>query len=337
MQTSHVRSLALASCLAAFTAPAPGQIVVEVRTVMPWSASTRTGTTSVPANAWLASGDGVLSEERLTGCTALATSALTFAGTATTADLLLLDHAVSGSSFGTCTSGRADTGPNALRVSLRAPAPIAGQLRITVAGTGSRSFNQARATCSIDVDEDGAVEFAGDTNTTPTPMLDGSVELPWTVGPTPRTLLLNTSATAFPPYFLVTRGDVSVRVEFRAGSGRLDRVGDACGPQHTGALLKDHDGWRLRLDATSAQQAPMTWLAVGQQTVALPLPPTGCVLRTDPFLALPAVWAGGRWSFTVPLPDPLPRFAVRTQIAECVLVQGVPHWHLSEALHLRLP
>jgi hypothetical protein len=331
--SSHATGIIAAILL--LTATLAAQIGVEVRTVTPMTVSTTGGAPSIPANTVLASGQGVTSTGGTT-CQETATTNVTFSSTPTTADVLFRSNAHSGSIFGQCTASSAFAGENTLRVSLTSPVPVSGRVIVSVVGIGNTSLNSSDATYAIDVGDDGSTESAARAYTVPGNALAAFVERPIVLGPTPLPILLQASATAYPPYFGSTHGYADITVTFRSASGRLDLVGAQCGPTLNGTLVGDHDGHRLLLHATSTLAAPWAFLAIGTQDLAFALPPTQCLLRTDPSALAPIGFAGSAWSLRVTLPTPLTPLDLRAQVVAATLMPEL-HWHTSEGLRVRLP
>ena len=153
-----------------------------------------------------------------------------------------------------------------------------------------------------------------------------------TLGATPLPVLVAVQNSA-----VAGSATMNVSVRFLPTGSRLARSGPACGPTLAGSLLTDVSSSALTLGVRNSSVSPDAFLVLGLSQVVVPIPPTGCVLRTD---IVAPVWvpisangtASLRWTFG-------PQFAV-TCYAQYIVatdIAGVSHWHTSELLAIRFP
>jgi hypothetical protein len=133
--------------------------------------------------------------------------------------------------------------------------------------------------------------------------------------------------------------DSRVTVRFRPSAGVLRTIGSPCGPEfgavyeRTATLKPQH----LTL-LVSGSSAPVYGLyAFGIQSLSLPLPPLGCVLRTNPLVTVPAsVTSTGEATLALPLPATVGIGQYFIQYAAVVPHAGGTAWTMSNALELRV-
>ena len=309
------------------------QIGVEVRTVTPLTAQSGANQLSIPANTLLSSSQGIDAGYTSGACYSVASSSVTFSSTATSADVSFQNRAVSTSLMNQCGAGPSTVGSHTIRVSLTSPAPVSGHVLVSLSALASVSLNRSDASWTIDVGDDATPELSGMATQASTAFVERHAVL----GTVPLGILITTRVFAGHPYQSQTNGFANFTIAFRPTPGRVSAIGSPCGPRLTGTLAQGGNLASFRLAAASTSQAQATYLIVGTQDLTVVLPPTACVLRTDPLLVAPVVVSNGAWSFTLPLATPFAATDVRAQFLEGLLVNNVPHWHLSEGIRLRLP
>ena len=324
--------------VAGFAETATAQVLVEVRTVTQLDATAGLLQQSIPHNTLLSSPQGVqVGQTTGPSCSTLGSANVTFAGGASTARTTFVNTATCHNGPSCIIGNESSAGPHSVRVSLSSPVPVTGHVLVSMSGsTGIGYMSNAVASWRIDVGDDRSVESSGGISGNGS--ASGFVERPLVLGPVPSNILLeaHVRARAY-PFLGSASANMTLTVDFRAGPGRLSTIGAPCGPQLVGTLRRNGTASDLRLDASSTVRAPNAFLLVGTQALSLALPPTGCVLRTDPILAAPVTMTNGTWSFGLPLPEPFPALDLRMQFVEGQVVNGVPHWHLSESIRMVLP
>lgn len=115
----------------------------------------------------------------------------------------------------------------------------------------------------------------------------------------------------------------------------LRAYGTSCGGmQMTGSVSKVAGALRLDLAVRQAPVTPLAALVIGAQGAALPLPPSACLLLTEPWIVLPlGLDARGAADVAVPLP-PLPALLAHLQALAALDQGGVPAWRTSAGLRL---
>ncbi|MEZ5962979.1 MAG: hypothetical protein R3F56_03940 [Planctomycetota bacterium] len=333
---SSIPHVLFASGLTACTLAA--QIHIEARTADTMTARTTAGSQTIAPGSALASGQGVNSTYRssIGNCTASAMAQVLFSGTSAGATAAFTNSARSDEQF-FCSGGPANAGQHAVIVALSSPIPVAGYIRVTATPSRQASaFSYAAASYGVDVGVDGSFELRGGTNPLQPTTSPDFVELPVVLGSTPLHIRLEAAAEVAQPFGPVS-ASMRLDLAFVAGAGRWTEFGSPCGAHLESRLWKQGNSAGLSFGLTSTTPTPHAFLVAGTQDLAVPVPPTGCVLRTDLLVFVPVDLANGPREFALPLTVQLPVLDVRFQLLSGVPQAGGTAWHTSQAHWLQLP
>lgn len=329
---------------------ATSQVTVSLSTANTWQATAGASTQTLPQGTNLDAGGGVSASESTssglcqgTGAGASCDVAPVLAGTSFSATVTTL--ASSSSQF--CAAPGGSTGPNLLHATLTAPQPTFVRVRLELEkaqGILSIVYRRiAPATISI-VGSPITLSVARGASAVPPPM---DVVVPVDANGT--VLAITTSAQAS-----LGLGINSTDAEYVTARISFDVLGIApvpnisvtpiglpCGSMLAGTVLPPAPGPTatvdLQLSVSQAPVWPASFLIVGLDDIQVPIPPTGCPLRTSILVPLPVpVSPAGTIQVKVPIAAGLSPIDLRVQHLVGNLIGGQEQWHTSQALRVQV-
>ncbi|MBK8980591.1 MAG: hypothetical protein IPM29_32205 [Planctomycetes bacterium] len=328
-----MRMSSLAPLLALLTAcPATAQVTASAFADTELVAVANGVRTTLPRGTRLLDGMGVSADDPNFSCPANSAASIRILPQGSDLTFRFANGATASGNVFACL-GRASAGSHAVLVTLAASQPTRGRIRITT--TVPRALE---AMFSVDVGNDGVIEMASDLFAAG--QVAGLLEMPVTLDTAglPIRIVANAVAVASPVFPFAT-AQMDVEVKFLAGDGRLVPIGQPCGPA-LGGFLVDHpvDRHALVLGVTGSPVTPHAFFGLGITQINLPIPPLGCVLRTDILIpVLTPVSSSGTAALRIPLGASLPRGDVIVQYLAATVGTGGTVWRTSDALLVHLP
>ncbi len=250
------------------------------------------------------------------------------------ATLASLNVALTGATvtYGTYASSICANGASAsgvILLTLSAATPTAGSLHLD-SGQSSGSY-------SVDIGNDGSIEFGGSN-----PLISTqAAAFPLVVDAAGIQVLVRAqSSAATIPFASSSSTDLTLTF---ATDGIVVPYGSACGPElaaryytATGLVtVEDFD-----FTATNSPVTPYAFFVLGVQPLNLVIPPLSCVLRTGILVPVPTtVSPAGKATWNLPVPPGIGPVDVRVQYLAATVdpTSGAVVWRTSEAMRLRLP
>ncbi|MBK8979004.1 MAG: hypothetical protein IPM29_24170 [Planctomycetes bacterium] len=230
-----------------------------------------------------------------------------------------------------CGVAPSTAGAHDVLVTLTAPQPTAGALRVSARGSNGRWF-------SIDIGNDGSAELVDQGDT----LVTQEYEVPILIDSTGVGVRLSASAVNQSGLFWST-GSATLAVEFLQSGGRLTRIGAPCGVDLTGhyELIDPFFSTgveRFVFQGSNAPPWPAAFFVIGTTDTWLPIPPSNCPFRTD--LLIPVFVTlnpAGQAAVTLNVPAGFVRTDFRIQFLVGMAQGGLEYWNMSEALRVRYP
>ena len=328
MQPQRVTMLLYLAC-----APITAQPSATIQTATALTATVGSETQTLAAGTNISSGTLVSVTETppllLPGCIALtASTRVTNQAVGNDVTVTLSSDISASPGFSTCTTSASCGGE--ILVTLSAPQPTGGNLEVHVGNQPAGFPGIIVSDGYADLHDDGDIEIRAGV---PIPRVPGSnrLDLPVVLDPNGITVRLSTTSSV---QLFTTQ--MNVTIKFTAGFGNLELAGSPCGPSLTAIHHRLLTGSRLDFVATAAAQTPFAFFVFGTTAFAVPVPPTGCELRTNILLLVATTLSpSGEATLSVPITPAVmgtfdSQFLTATQTPTGLL------WHTSQRVRATL-
>ena len=134
----------------------------------------------------------------------------------------------------------------------------------------------------------------------------------------------------------VRGGSASTSVKFDPSPGAVSPYGSRCPTELQGAWFRTWTDDVFRFITSGAPQTPFSFLVFGTQRLAIPLPPTNCMLLTNFPVVTPIQTVGGSHAVSWLAPH-MPGFTFHAQVLGVERLTPSILWRTSNAILFKVP